>query len=90
MPFDVLVVTSGGVLAMTLSVEEGASKQPAPGVLMLGRRMWCARARVGLRLRRFHVGILIRWVIRFLILRILLRRVVPFIWRKYIERRGRG
>jgi len=43
MPFDVLVVTSGGVLAIILSFGEGASKQPATGVLMLDRRMWCAR-----------------------------------------------
>ena len=43
MPFDVLVVTSGDVLAITLSFGEGASKQPATGVLMLDRRMWCAR-----------------------------------------------
>ena len=90
MPFDVLVVTSGGVLAITLSFGEGTSKQPAPGVLVLGRRMWCVRDRVGLQRRRLQVGILIRWVIRFLILRVLLRSVVPFIWRKYLERRGRG
>ena len=36
------------------------------------------------------MAILIRWLIRLLLLRILLRRVVPFIWRKYLERRGRG
>jgi hypothetical protein len=86
----VLVVTSGAVLVITLSFGEGTSKEPAPGVLVLDRRMWCARDRVGLRHRRLQVGILIRWVIRFLLLRILLRRVVPFIWRKYLERRGRG
>ena len=38
-----LVVTSGGVLVITLSFGEGASKQPTPGVLVLDRRMWCAR-----------------------------------------------
>ena len=38
-----LVVTSGGVLTITLSFGEGASNQPTPGVLVLGRRMWCAR-----------------------------------------------
>jgi hypothetical protein len=86
----VLVVTSGNVLVITLSFGEGASKQSTPGVLVLDRRMWCARDRVDLRHRRLHMGILIRWVIRFLLLRILLRRVVPFIWRKYLERRGRG
>ena len=36
-----------------------------------------------------QVGVLIRWVARFLILEILLRRGVPIIWRKYQERRGR-
>jgi hypothetical protein len=38
---------------------------------------------------RLQVGVLIRWVARFLILEILLRRGVPIIWRKYQERRGR-
>ena len=35
------------------------------------------------------MGILIKWLVRLLILELLLRRVVPFIWRKYLERRGR-
>jgi hypothetical protein len=33
--------------------------------------------------------VLIRWLLRLLILELLLRRVAPFIWRKYLERRGR-
>jgi hypothetical protein len=36
------------------------------------------------------MAIFLRWLIRLLVLRILLRRVVPLIWRKYLERRGRG
>ena len=36
------------------------------------------------------MAIFFRWLIRLLVLRILLRRVVPFIWRKYLERRRRG
>ena len=35
------------------------------------------------------MGMLIRWLVRFFILEILLRRGVPIIWRKYQERRGR-
>jgi hypothetical protein len=35
------------------------------------------------------MGVLIRWLVRLLILELLLRRVVPFVWRKYLERCGR-
>jgi hypothetical protein len=31
------------------------------------------------------VGVLIRWLVRLLILELLLRRVVPIIWRKSIK-----
>jgi hypothetical protein len=37
----------------------------------------------------FSVGVLIRWLVRFLVLEVLLRRGVPLIWRKYRERRER-
>ncbi len=38
---------------------------------------------------RLGVGVLIRWLVRVLVLEVLLRRGVPFIWRKYRERRER-
>ena len=40
------------------------------------------------------MGVLIRWLVRLLILEVLLRRGIPFIWRKYEsvarEDKGRG
>jgi hypothetical protein len=56
--------------------------------LALGRRMHSSQE-IDFRHGRLRVGVLIRWLVRFVILEILLRRGVPIIWRKYQERRGK-
>ncbi len=69
---------------------EGSRSEDEPEAashkLALGRRM---HEDVDVRYGRLRVGVLIRWLVRVLVLEVLLRRGVPFIWRKYRERRER-